>query len=262
MFPLSKIARAEGDPKILSKGRSAVPDADRLAKGLGWFSIALGATELLAPRLLTRWLGMTGMEGMVRLFGARELASGVLTLSTERRTGVASRIVGDGLDLLALAAAIGPHNRNRQNAGMALALVAGVTLLDLATSKALADAHGRRGQPRSYADRSGFPNLASRRRASASGLKEDDPEAHGAEQGGIKPAGMKPGAMTPTGQYGDDEGLMSSTSLASAAGRPDEAGEAERKDGHRLGHTARNAKDGPALPPRSTAPGPSGKPSG
>ena len=163
MFSLSTIARSDGDPKIVTAGASAVPGADRLAKGIGWFSIALGATQLLAPQLLTRTLGMRGSEGLMRVFGLREIASGVLTLSSERRTGIASRIFGDGLDLVALATAFGPHNRRRENVGLALAFVAGVTLLDLATSKALADKHGRRGtdgrgeKPKSYADRSGFP---------------------------------------------------------------------------------------------------------
>lgn len=157
MFSLANITRPEGDPKIITNGPSAVPAADQLAKGLGWFSIGLGMTQLLAPRLLTRALGMTGSEGLVRCLGAREIASGVLTLSTEKRAGVASRILGDGLNIVALVTALGPHNRKRGNAAFAFALVAGVTLIDIAASKALSTTHGRRGNPRSYADRSGFP---------------------------------------------------------------------------------------------------------
>ncbi|WP_353619973.1 hypothetical protein [Mesorhizobium sp. BR1-1-16] len=157
MFSLANLTRPAADPKIIATGPSSLPGSDRLARGLGWFSIGLGLTELLAPKALTRWLGMSGMEGLVRCVGVREIAAGVLTLSTEKRTGVASRIFGDGLDIAALATALGPHNPKRHNAGLALALVAGVTLLDIATSKALADSHARREKPRSFSDRSGFP---------------------------------------------------------------------------------------------------------
>jgi len=34
--------------------------ADALARGLGWFSIGLGLAEVLAPRTLTRALGLDG----------------------------------------------------------------------------------------------------------------------------------------------------------------------------------------------------------
>ncbi len=95
---LSNLTRPEGDPKILATGPSAVPGPDRLAKGLGWFSIGLGLTQLLAPHILTRTLGLRGREGLMRVFGAREIASGMLTLSTEKQTGMTSRVVGDLLE--------------------------------------------------------------------------------------------------------------------------------------------------------------------
>ncbi len=158
MKKLANLTRPEGDPKILATGPSAVPGPDRLAKGLGWFSIGLGVTQLLAPQLLTRTLGLTGREGLMRVFGAREIASGMLTLSTEKQAGMTSRVVGDLLDLAVLGAALGSHNRKRDNAGVALAMTAGLTLIDIAVRKALADTHGRRGRPRDYADRSGFPS--------------------------------------------------------------------------------------------------------
>jgi hypothetical protein len=33
-----------------------------MARGLGWFSLGLGVAEMLAPRALTRGLGMEGNE--------------------------------------------------------------------------------------------------------------------------------------------------------------------------------------------------------
>ncbi|MEN3289860.1 MAG: hypothetical protein V7634_4160, partial [Bradyrhizobium sp.] len=49
MFHLSNLVRSKGDPKIVSTGPSSLTAADRLARGLGWFSLALGALELFAP---------------------------------------------------------------------------------------------------------------------------------------------------------------------------------------------------------------------
>ena len=46
---ISNIARSPGDPKVLHPGPSSLGSADRMAKALGWFSIALGVAELVAP---------------------------------------------------------------------------------------------------------------------------------------------------------------------------------------------------------------------
>src|SRR6478609_8300231 len=43
--------------------------AHSMARGLGWFSIGLGLAELLAPRTLTRGLGMEGNEQIVQAYG-------------------------------------------------------------------------------------------------------------------------------------------------------------------------------------------------
>ena len=51
--------------------------AGTLAQQLGWFSIALGAAELLAARQLTRALGMRGQERLIRAYGVREIVKGV-----------------------------------------------------------------------------------------------------------------------------------------------------------------------------------------
>src|SRR5215208_7371781 len=80
---ISNIARSEGDPKVVRSGPSSLSGADRLAKGLGWFSLVLGAAELIAPQRITRALGMEGKEALVRAYGAREIASGMLSLSPD-----------------------------------------------------------------------------------------------------------------------------------------------------------------------------------
>jgi hypothetical protein len=155
---LSNIARSEGDPKVLSTGPSSLATADKLGKALGWFSIGLGLTELVAARRLTRALGMEGHETLVRAYGAREIGSGILSLSTEKHTGLWSRVAGDGLDIATLMTAMRPDNPKRDNVRIALAMVVGVTLLDIAAAQAFSARHGRgRGRPRSYRDRTGFP---------------------------------------------------------------------------------------------------------
>jgi hypothetical protein len=94
--------------------------ADRLGRALGWFSIGLGVTELLAPRLITRALGMQGSEGLVRAYGAREIGSGLLSLSLEKGAGLWSRVAGDGLDIATLLNAYRPNNPRRDNVGWRL----------------------------------------------------------------------------------------------------------------------------------------------
>src|SRR4051794_9620195 len=102
MSSMSNIVRFEGDPKILRTGPSSLSTSDRLARALGWFSIGLGLTELLSPRSITRRLGMEGKERLIRVFGAREIMAGVLSLSLEKRMGLSSRVIGDGLDIATL----------------------------------------------------------------------------------------------------------------------------------------------------------------
>src|SRR5205085_11394682 len=99
---ISNIARSEGDPKILHSGPSSLTVPDRLGKALGWFSLGLGLVELLAPHHITRALGMEGQEALVRAYGAREIGSGMLSLSTEKSLGLWSRVGGDGIDLATL----------------------------------------------------------------------------------------------------------------------------------------------------------------
>ncbi|HWL73979.1 MAG TPA: hypothetical protein VNQ74_08920, partial [Burkholderiaceae bacterium] len=62
-------------------------------------------------------------------------------------------------------------NPKRKNVGMAIAAVAGVTLLDLATAQGLTVRHSRRGEQRDYSDRSGWPHGEARSRGAAAGFR-------------------------------------------------------------------------------------------
>jgi hypothetical protein len=154
----SEIARSPGDPKIIETGPSSRGISDQLAVGLGWFSIALGVTQLLATRQLTRSLGLEGREGLMRAFGVRELFSGLLSLSADKQAGIWTRVAGDGLDIATLVSAHNDNNPKKRNVGLALSAVTGVTLLDLACAQGLTSRHGRGPSAiRDYSDRSGFP---------------------------------------------------------------------------------------------------------
>jgi len=59
--------------------------AERLAQGLGWFSISLGLVEILAPRIVSRLIGGNGRyTNLIRLYGVRELLSGAASRSPPR----------------------------------------------------------------------------------------------------------------------------------------------------------------------------------
>src|ERR1700761_1333211 len=135
MSKITGITRSPGDPEVISTGASSMGAVDQLARGLGWFSIGLGAIGLFAPRAITRALGTEGNEGVVRLFGAREIGSGVLTLSVEKNAGLWSRVAGDGLDILAAVSTLRPSNPKRGNVGLALLTLVGITVLDIVAAE-------------------------------------------------------------------------------------------------------------------------------
>ena len=110
-------------------------NAERLAKGLGWFSIGLGLAEVSAPRSIARLIGVRGRdrtESVVRALGAREIAHGVAILSQpDRATWVWTRVGGDIIDLSWLGSAFTSDEANRGRVIAATAAVLGVTALDV-----------------------------------------------------------------------------------------------------------------------------------
>lgn len=165
MFHFTNIIRSKGDPKIVQGGPSLRGPEDRLARALGWFSIGLGAMELLAPRRITETLGMEGSETLVRGFGLREIVSGIMSLSVDKNAGLWARVAGDGLDAAALVSGLTSDNPRKGNIALALLMVGGVAMLDY---RAAQDTRPRRPLPRAqrrlYPNRSGFPKgLASAR---------------------------------------------------------------------------------------------------
>lgn len=115
----------------------------RLGLGLGLFSIALGLTELFAARRVTGALKAEGSEGLVKAFGARELAAGAaLVAAPAVSTGVWARVAGDALDLVGVGAALRRSPRNGWGWG-ALGFVVAATALDIFVARGLDQTTGR-----------------------------------------------------------------------------------------------------------------------
>lgn len=130
-----------------------------LARGLGWFSIGLGVTELLAPGALSRSTGLGDSRGLVRGYGLRECAAGAAILTShDPEPWVIGRIAGDVLDILTLAAARPRDREQRRHRRTATLAVLGATALDVACASMLAgDKKLRPLIGVDYSDRSGFP---------------------------------------------------------------------------------------------------------
>ena len=145
------------------------PGTRQLADGLGWFSIGLGVLELVAARPLARAMGMEERAELLRLYGARELATGVGILTQQDPTPwMWGRVGGDALDLATLAPGLDGDNPHRGNVGLAMAAVAGVTVLDVVCARALTQERMRPRPPlRDYSDRVGMPRPAAQMRGAA-----------------------------------------------------------------------------------------------
>ncbi len=117
------------------------PWALHLARGLGWFSLALGAAELFAGDQLAEVTGLEHHVGTLRLFGARELVTGAAVLAQENpAASLWGRVAGDLMDVALLAESLRqPRARRSRRTGGVVALwaVLGVTAADVLTATAL-----------------------------------------------------------------------------------------------------------------------------
>jgi hypothetical protein len=132
---------------------------DRMAKNLGYFSIALGVAELVAPRAVCRAAGLNGMESVVRSYGAREIATGVAILTSHNPAPwIWGRVAGDMADIATVATGIRQDGEKKSNAVLTLAALAAVTAVDVMCASGLESEKGnRKTAVADYSDRSGFP---------------------------------------------------------------------------------------------------------
>jgi hypothetical protein len=121
----------------MSTARPSVGE-DRLAKGLGWFSICLGLPQLLAPQQVNRLIGVTGTrrnQVITRAVGLRELAGAVGILRHPRPAGfLLARVAGDAMDLFLLRVALRAKGNARHRVAATAVAVTGVAVLDVIAS--------------------------------------------------------------------------------------------------------------------------------
>jgi hypothetical protein len=111
----------------------------KLSKGLGVFSLVLGAAELFMTRPLARFLGMEDKIGLLRFYGVREIAAGIAILAQPNNaTWLWARVAGDAIDLATLGAVFAKRDDKRKSIAFATANVLGVTALDVVAGRALA----------------------------------------------------------------------------------------------------------------------------
>jgi uncharacterized membrane protein len=112
-----------------------------LARALGYFSVGLGLTQLLAPHTLASLVGVRQqrrerrkrIRWVTALLGARELGAGIgLLAQRERpRPWAWTRVAGDVMDLALLGSLFALRRTDKQRLTWALGAVAGVTALDM-----------------------------------------------------------------------------------------------------------------------------------
>jgi len=144
-------AQTEGRTPAKSSDRSG----DKLAKGLGLFSIGLGIAEIAAPGSLGHAIGLSDSKTdrmILRAFGLREFSDGIGILTMSRPAGwLWGRVGGDLLDLSYLGRALASRKSQRNRVMLALAAVAGVTALDLLASTQVSSGRAQK-QSRSAGD--------------------------------------------------------------------------------------------------------------
>ena len=126
-------------------------DPDQMANGLGWFSIALGLAQLVAPRQVAQLIGVDedASQAVLRAVGLREIASGIGILSqpeSQRANWIKARVGGDVMDLALLGKAYISGANDQTKVTTALAAVAGITALDLFCSQQLDSRQSDTGQ--------------------------------------------------------------------------------------------------------------------
>jgi len=134
------------DSPSASIGTSHGLHAQRMARRLGWLSVALGTLEILAPGTLARVVGIRGSwptRVVTRALGLREIASGVGILTTPRPTSwLTSRMAGDVMDLGLLFTALASPSARRLRLLAAAAAVVGVAVLDARSAQRLSAPNG------------------------------------------------------------------------------------------------------------------------
>lgn len=151
-MPTHEMTERGGDDEALQVGPRARQAGDgggrdfaqKLAWGLGWFSVGLGAAQLLAPRGLAKAIGVRDdrrSEDAMRAMGVREIANGVGILARPQSAGwLWGRVAGDVLDLGLLGSALRWKRDDGRKVAAAMGAVIGITALDALAAQQLSRA--------------------------------------------------------------------------------------------------------------------------
>ncbi len=138
-----------GTQQIKGGASQAAGNANRkaqglmLARGLGWFSVGLGLTEIFAPRALARFIGAKPNDTLLRAYGLREMAAGLgLLTQADPAVWVQARVAGDVMDLTTMGAAFPSSGAGQNRLAAATAAVVGITALDVLCAAQLSGQHG------------------------------------------------------------------------------------------------------------------------
>jgi uncharacterized membrane protein len=138
-------------------------DKEQLARGLGWFSIGLGLAEVLTPRGVAKIAGLKGEHtGLIRLFGLREIASGIGIFAQGKRPAASlwARVAGDALDIACLGAAFASTEAKKGRLAFATANVLAVTALDVLCAQQMSNGNGTQGKGMTHVQHSLVINAA------------------------------------------------------------------------------------------------------
>jgi hypothetical protein len=112
-----------------------------LAKVLAAASLGLGATELLAPTVVSNVSGVAptrGVQNVIRALGVREIAHGVALSASPALAW--TRVAGDALDIALLAMGHRTHSTNQKRGLVAATLLTGIAGLDVVAARRYAGA--------------------------------------------------------------------------------------------------------------------------
>ncbi len=122
-----------------------------LVRGLGLFSIGLGAAQLFATDSMARMIGARSdgkTKPLLRLVGLREITTGVGILSSyQPKNWLRSRVGSDVMDLALLGAAFRSDGAEQGRLVGATMAVAGVAVIDAVAAARSSHADGRASQP-------------------------------------------------------------------------------------------------------------------
>ena len=101
------------------------------ARALGWFSIGLGLAELAMPRRLARIAGAPNAPTLTRIYGLREIGTGIgILTSKDPSPWLWGRVAGDALDVATVGAGLVTRGRPVRTLA-SVAMLLGVAYVDM-----------------------------------------------------------------------------------------------------------------------------------